>query len=74
MLLTVEYDARGVVEIHCDEEGLDSLIERLSTLRKRGGHEHLMTPAWAGNELTEEKQNASNELVNHLKVLVWPTS
>jgi hypothetical protein len=74
MLLTVEYDSKGVVEIHCDGEGLDSLIGRLSELKKRGGHDHLKTPTWAGNELTEEKQNASNELINHLEVFVWPSS
>lgn len=72
MLLTVEYDAKGAVEIHCDEEGLASLIARLSALKERGGHEHLMTPAWGGHELTEEEQNASNQLVNHLKVMFWP--
>jgi hypothetical protein len=72
MLLTVEYDPKGVIEVHCDEEGLNLIIERLATLRQRGGHEHLMTPAWGGNELTEEKQSAEKELVNHLKIILWP--
>jgi len=74
MLLTVEYSPKGVVEIHCDEEGLDLLMSRLSVLKERGGHDHLKTPAWAGDELTEGKQNASNELINHLEIMVWPSS
>jgi hypothetical protein len=38
MLLTVEYDPKGVIEVHCDEEGLNLIIERLASLRQRGGH------------------------------------
>ncbi len=73
MLLTVEYnDKNEVVEIHCDKEGLDSLIEKLESLRKHGGHDHLKTPSWAGSELTEEKQGAENLLINHLYILLWP--
>jgi Immunity protein 32 len=72
MLLTVEYDPKGVVEIHSDKEGLDLLLTRLQALKAHGGHEHLMTPAWAGNELTEEKQGAESELINHLKITLWP--
>ncbi|HKQ05775.1 MAG TPA: hypothetical protein VJ464_11630 [Blastocatellia bacterium] len=42
MLLTVEYDPKGVVEIHCDKEGLDLLATKLEALRAHGGHEHFM--------------------------------
>lgn len=73
MLLTTEYNKKGFVEIHFDQEGLDLLIGRLESLRQRGkqDHEHLMTPSWAGNELTEEKQGSDNELINHLCLIYW---
>ena len=72
MLLTVEYNKEDGVEIHCDSEGLELLVSKLNVLKQHGGHEHLMTPAWAGTELTEEKQGDGNELINHLKILLWP--
>ncbi len=72
MLLTVEYDNKGAVEIYFDREGLAFLIEKLSRLREHGGHDHLMTPSWAGYELTEEKQNPENDLINHLCITLMP--
>jgi len=72
VLLTVEYNKDGAVEIHLDKEGLDFLIERLDKLRKHGGHDHLKTPSWAGWELTEEKQGTENELIHHLCIRLWP--
>ncbi len=74
MLLTVEYDGESVVELHLDEEGLDLLVDRLMKLRKHNEpeHDHLMTPSWAGWELTEEKQDAENELINHLTIFCHP--
>ncbi len=73
MLFTVEYHKDGIVEIYCDKEGLSLLITRLMRLQKDGkGHEHFMTPSWAGNELTEEKQYPENELINHLCIMLKP--
>jgi len=72
MLLTVEYDKPGTVGIYCDKEGLDLLISRLVKLKERGGHDHLMTPSWAGWELTEEIQGEGNQLINELTVRVKP--
>ena len=72
MILTVEYK-KDEVEIYTDQEGLNLLIEKLLLLQKRGGHEHLITPSWAGNELTEQKQCSSNELINHLCVILKPS-
>lgn len=46
------------LEIHSDEVGLELLEQVCSRLRKGHGHEHLMTPAWGGQELSEEKQGA----------------
>ena len=72
MLLTVEHNRNGVVEIHLDREGLDLLIDRLMKLRQNGGHDHLMTPSWSGWELTEDKQGTENDLINHLHIRLRP--
>ncbi len=82
MVLTVEvepsekYDSSVLhideVDIFFDEEGLELLEYKLRLLRQGKGpdHEHLMTPSWAGNELTEEKQGESRSiLVNHLRIV-----
>jgi len=69
MLLTVEYND-DVLEMFCDEQGIDLLIEKLNVLKKQGGHDHLMTPSWAGNELTEERQNLKSKLVNQLNIFL----
>ena len=74
MRLTVENDKEGKVEIYMDVEGLDLLIDRLKKLRRHseGDHDHLMTPSWAGWELTEDKQGVDNELINHLCLILKP--
>ncbi len=72
MLFTVEYDRKGMIEIHVDREGVDLLLDRLRKLKERGGHDHLMTPSWSGNELTEEQQGPENELIHHLCIRFWP--
>ena len=71
MLLAVEYNPKGVVELVMDEEGrghLIRVIQRLTLEKPLGGHDHLMTEAWAGNELSEELQNTENELINQLNI------
>ena len=71
-MLTVEYNKiRKRIEIYCDSEGLEILINKLNSLKKNKGHTHLMTPSWAGYELTEEKQGGErNILINHLKIIM----
>jgi CYTH domain-containing protein len=71
MLFTVEYGDE-IVEINCDQEGLALLLSKLQHLQQHGGHCHLMTPSWAGTELTEEKQCDNNVLINHLRIAVKP--
>jgi len=72
MLLTVELKdgnkaSEAEVAICFDDEGLELLINKLTQLRGKREHDHLMTPSWAGNELTENKGGGENyELVNHL--------
>lgn len=73
MLLTVELQKEGdVLEVFCDEEGLDSLLHQLQLLRSSGGHLHLMTPAWGGDGLSEEKQVEENSLVHHVRIALRP--
>ncbi len=75
MMLTVEIkDARSAgkaeVAICFDDEGLDRLIEKLTRLRGKLDHMHLMTPEWAGEDLTSDKQGGEGyELSNHLRLV-----
>jgi ATP-dependent Lon protease len=70
-MLTVESnEIEGRVEIYFDEAGLRTLEHSIEALKRRGGHDHLMTASWAGSELTEEKQGKGTTLVNHV-VLVF---
>ena len=73
-LFTVEV-SEDLVEIHLNDEGIDFLINRLSLLKKsrNNKHEHLMTPDWGGNEITNIKQNMDDKakLVHHLKLAYW---
>ncbi len=75
-LLTFEFTPDcDEVEIHCDRKGLDTLLTILHKLADSKSplprHDHLMTPAWAGNELTEEKQGEQNTLLNKVTVRLW---
>jgi len=75
MTLTVEAKRREdqpveEVAMCFDDDGLITLIDKLQRLRGKRDHSHLMTPSWAGSELTEEKQGgAEYELVNHLRLV-----
>lgn len=59
------------IEIHGNEEGLRELIEALSRVLNASDHDHLMTPAWGGSELTEEKQGETNRLINMVTIHLW---
>lgn len=74
-MLTVEIrdaekatDGKAEVEIFLDEAGLRVLLAQLRHLESGSSHVHLMTPAWAGNELTEKAQGEGTVLVHHLRV------
>ena len=76
-LLTFELTGhKDEVEIHCNKEGLESLLKIIQKLEKEPSdlpkHEHLMTPSWAGDELTEEKQGGGNILLNKITIRFWP--
>ena len=60
------------VEIFCDSEGLALLLKQLEHLKSGSSHVHLMTPAWAGNELGEKPFGNGTSLINHLRVTMLP--
>jgi len=72
MLLTFEISkiSDSELNIYCDEEGLSLLIKKLEILKgqKSQSHEHLMTPSWSGNELTEEVQDINNFILNKVTI------
>lgn len=73
-LLTFELGADGEeLEIHCDRRGLTELIRILSRLAHSAGqsHDHLMTPAWGGAELSEELQGETNRLLHKVTIRLW---
>jgi hypothetical protein len=61
------------VFIHADVAGLDHLIRSLTHIRQKVGagaceHDHMMTDAWGGNELTEKVTDANARTVHHVKI------
>ena len=70
-LLTFEIVGDGEVEIHGDVEGLQDLIRSLTRVIETGEHDHLMTPAWGGSELSEEPQKAGAKLVDKVTIHIW---
>jgi Immunity protein 32 len=74
VLFTVELAEERVAEGHLDEEGLDLLVDGLTKPREHQEpeHDHLMTPSWAGTELTEDRQGAANDLIHMLTVYYHP--
>lgn len=72
MKLTVEIKQGEHPEIALcfDGEGLELLMRKLEHLKSNAGHLHLMTPAWAGQELTEEPVGGeSYQLINSLRLV-----
>lgn len=60
------------LDIHLNEEGLSRLIELLLRFKKHGyQHEHMMTPSWGGNELSEEQQALDSSLLNKVTFHKW---
>ena len=61
---------KSEVEIFFDAKGIDLLIKKLQWLKHSGGHLHLATPAWAGNELSETTFGEKSCLVNQVRMTV----
>ena len=71
-ILTFELTSdKEQLEIHGNRMGIQELINLLSRVVDTSSHDHLMTPSWGGNELTEEKQGESNNLINKVTVHIW---
>jgi hypothetical protein len=75
-LLTVELSPQGdEIDIHMNREGLNDFIKYLHNLAEGHlplpCHNHLMTPAWAGNELTDEKQSENGAVINKVTLRLW---
>lgn len=58
----------SVVEIYCDIEGARDLISQLNIILEGETHVHLMTPEWAGSELSSTQQSEKSFVVNHLLI------
>lgn len=78
-MITVEVSGAGdsgqseaEVEIFCDAEGLALLSRQLDQLKSGSSHVHLMTPAWAGDELGETPFGRGTLLINHLRITMVP--
>lgn len=58
-----------------DGEGLELLLGKLEHLKSKIDHLHLMTPSWAGRELTEERFGGEQyQLINSLRLVRLPDS
>jgi hypothetical protein len=74
-LLSFEVDDTGsCLEIHGDPKGLErlgSLITKLIVNTKDGyfDHDHWMTPAWGGDELSQA--NKGGKVFEHVKIYCW---
>lgn len=75
-VLTFVRGQEGELFMHADAKGLAVMIAALERLKKNAEeglseHDHLMTPAWGGSELSEKKGLESGELIHHLKMYGW---
>ena len=64
------------VFIQADAAGLDYLIQSLTFLRHKLDeniceHDHLMTDAWGGRELSKSTLDEGARLVHHVKIYGW---
>ena len=59
------------LEIHLDNEGLQSLLTQLKFLEQdRTDHVHLMSESWGGSDLDDEPQNSKGMSIRHVKILL----
>jgi hypothetical protein len=69
MFLTFEYDREGALEVTCDQDGRNYLITLLGRIAS-GDHEHLSTPAWGGDQLSEEFPNPDLAPIHQVTIQV----
>ena len=71
-LLSFEISKDGdELNIHCDDAGLENLRSIISQIKGKVSHEHLMTPSWGGNELSEDPQSEDSHLLNKVTIHKW---
>ena len=72
-MIVFEYNSKDeVLEIHGTPDDLQNLAIILNKLSNRiGDHEHLMTPSWSGDELSEKLVSNNDKLINHVKISCW---
>jgi hypothetical protein len=58
-----EITTEDTIEVFFDSEGRDLLIHTLQKIKCAGDHDHLMTPSWAGHELSENA-HGTNKLIH----------
>jgi hypothetical protein len=77
-LLTFELSNDGQeLHVHGDAEGLESLAKAIDRAKAQANagkpaHDHLMTEAWAGNELSGTTQGTDTRLINKVTLHAWP--
>jgi hypothetical protein len=74
-LLTFEWNRDDeVLEIHGNHNGFRKLGEIINDLLNRidKDHTHIMTTEWGGESLSSKKQNPKADLINHVKLMIWP--
>lgn len=59
------------IEIHGNKQGFLELVEVISKVVSGSQHEHLMTPAWGGTELSEQTQGETSRLINKVTIHFW---
>ncbi len=74
VLLTFEWDEQNeLLEIHGNQEGLNSFKNEIELLLKSTNedHIHLQSPSWGGQELSDKKLNEQNKLISNVKIFKW---
>jgi hypothetical protein len=66
----------GELIVHADARGLEVLANTISCVQaklRKGEceHEHLMTDAWAGSELSEKIGSTPGALIHHVRLCGW---
>jgi len=62
--------------IHADAKGLERLIRSLTHIHQKlddgvCDHDHLMTDAWAGSELSDRSLPDGVHIIHHVKIYGW---
>lgn len=64
-------DQPDELEVHCDRDGLESLLAQLRLLKDgRTEHIHLMAQEWGGTHLDNKPQSAEHVPLRHVKFLL----